>query len=748
MNPTDWQVPDYARLKSFYDADQVWTWKSIEAREGGGAKVMEWLCKCPEPRRYPLVLPYCRKVDRVPRWLCIAFSEMQCEELREHLNAFVGTAGCDFEGRRSTLPEDDKIASVAREWAGGNRIFDFGFLGNTNRKEGRARLERMLRVWALRPETDRSFLRTTEAMLREFHLALLNGDEASATSWLEELRAGGRLSEENRLFLKMEIPAAAGRWSDIDLDPDMPLLAAAHRPRRTTAILIETIWHTALAERVSADDVAGALAVIRARLNGPMRGLFRSPAGLSRPNLLLTFLIAAAADTPPRHAVVHALMDRLPEGSGERGFAEKIVAAVTPAPLPVTTFPVDPLAKAWEARKRDDFHGAWLLLVPLTNSVERCRLLLECAAEHWDDDTVPVITASMTGLTEEERAEVLTPKKLQIWEKISAPSGKSTPEPADWESWLHEIEANPSWDKAVSFTRDASTLWPIETYLSSPSRIAALAGQLTRERDVKATEVVRLCLPQIAGYFLNDGPQAAFLVIYLDLLLSLALAERFGGEDWGLVETLACAVMETGPSSADYEHLLSSLTTIWEARGNPRRIDWALDLLDLLTAAPSPHSGARDTFFEAVSATIQKHKRRLDPAQRSLFKLLCSDLERVIPSLLPELESPADEIATDALTGKMVAIYTLDESSGKRASDLIRMIYKDVDTRVNNDHVGTEQLRHLARHADYFLMVTRSAKHAATNFIKDERPKDKRPVDYPTGKGSSSIISALRKALE
>jgi hypothetical protein len=138
----------------------------------------------------------------------------------------------------------------------------------------------------------------------------------------------------------------------------------------------------------------------------------------------------------------------------------------------------------------------------------------------------------------------------------------------------------------------------------------------------------------------------------------------------------------------------------------------------------------------------------LDPAQRSLFKLLCSDLERTIPSFLPELEGPADEIATDALAGKMVAIYTLDESSGKRASDLIGMIYQDADIRVNHDHVGTEQLRHLARHADYFLMVTRSAKHAATNFIKDERPKEKRPVDYPSGKGSSSIISALRKALE
>jgi hypothetical protein len=747
MNILFWQPEDLAMVERFYSSDQLWTWENIKEGNGAAGKVLDWLQKCPVPRQHPLVLPVRRKNDQNPGWICIAFSEMQCEELRENLNAFIGTAGCDFDGLRSTLPPTDKIASIAREWAGGNRFFAFNSLSAVHQKGLRERLERMLRVWALRPITDPGSLRTTEAMLREFELSLVNSDEQSAISWWEEIRAGGRLNAENLLFLKIQIPAAFGRWNDIDLDPNMAHLAAVHRPRRTTAILIQAMWHTALERKVKEGDVDGALAIMRERIQGPLRGIFRSPAGISRPHLLLTFLIAAVADAPPRHAVVKALIERLPEGSLERAFAGKIVAASYPAQLPDT--PVDALAQAWEARKRDDFLGAWLLLLPLPNSVDKCRLQLECAAEHWDDDTVTVVTAAMAGLTEEERAEVLTTKiRLQAWEKISGSIGQSQPEPTDWESWLAAVEANPSWDKAVSFTREASALWPVETYLSSPSKITLLTGQLTRERDVKAAEVVRLCLPHIAGYFLNNGPQAQFRVIYLDLLLSLALGERFGGEDWGLAESLVSAIMETGPSSADYEHLLSSLTTIWEERGDPRRIDWALDLLDLLTAAPSPVPGARDTYFETVSATIQKHTRRLDQAQCSLYKLLSYDLERTIPTCLLELEGSEDKIAIDVLAGKMVAIYTLEESSGKRSSNLIKMIYQDADIRVNHDHVGTEQLRHLARHADYFLMVTRSAKHAATNFIKDERPKDKRPIDYPSGKGASSIISALRKALE
>jgi hypothetical protein len=584
-------------------------------------------------------------------------------------------------------------------------------------------------------------------MLREFEIALVNGDEASAISWWEELHSGGRLNAENLLFLKMQIPAAFGRWDEIDLDPNTAHLAAAQRPGRTTATLIEAMWHTALERKVQEGDVDGALTVMRERIQSPLRGIFRSPAGISRPPLLLTFLIAAAADAPPRYAVIEALMERLPEGSHERNFARKIVSAVDPAPLHIRNVPEDLLAHAWEARKRDDFHGAWLLVLPLPNSVDRCRLMLECAAEHWEEDTVPLITAAMTDLTEEERAKVLTPKKLQTWEKISAPSAQSTPPPLNWESWLHEVERNPAWDQAVSFARDAAAVWPVEIYLTSPSKVSILADLLTRGREASAAQIVRLSLPHIAGYFLADGPQNAFRVIYLDLLLSIALDERFGGEDWGLVETLASAIMETGPSRADYQHLLSSLTTIWEEREDPRRFDWALDLLDLLIASPAPDLGFRDAFFEVVSASIIKHARRLQPGHICLFRLLCSDLKREVPSFLPEDEETTIKAPSDVLAGKMVAIYTLDESSGKRARDLINMLYPGADIRLSHDHVGCDQLKIIARHADYFLMVTRSAKHAATVFIKDERPAGKRPIDYTAGKGSSSIVTAMHVAL-
>jgi hypothetical protein len=757
MNTLSWQPQDLAMLERFYSADQIWTWENIEEGNGTAGKVLEWLEKCPIPRRHPLVLPIRRKDDPNPGWLCIAFNEMQCEELREHLNAFVGTAGCDFQGLRSTLPPSDKIASIAREWAGGNRIFDFKFLAVAHREGLRERLERMLRVWTLRPQTDPGSLRTTEAMLREFDLSLVNGDEPSAISWWEELHAGGRLNAENLLFLKMQIPAAFGRWDDIDLDPNMALLAAAHRPRRTTAILIEAVWHTALERKVEKGDVDGALAVMRERIQGPLRGLFRSPAAISRPPLLLTFLIAAAADAPPRHPVIEVLIERLPEGSHERDFAGKIVAAISPAPIPIA--PVDALVQAREARDRDDFLGAWLLLKPLGHSAARCRLLLECAAEHWEEDTPTIITEAMVALSVEERASVLASKqRLQTWEKISAPTGKSTPEPADWESWFHEVEAVPSWDKAVSFTRDASALWPVETYLYSPSKISALARLLTQGRSVKAAEVVRLSLPHIAGYFLNNGPQAEFRVLYLDLLLSLALDERFGGEDWGLAETLVSAIIETGPSRADYEHLVSSLTTIWEERGDLRRFDWALDQLDSLVISPKLNESSLNGFINLLLNNCTRFARRLSADQRRYFGLLCDDLgrrEEFEAISWPTAEaagqsdgSSIEQLISDQLNDRSVGIYSLNEAASIRAGKLIEALAEKVKVRLNHDYGGSDKLKMIARDSDFLIVVTQSAKHAATDFIKAHRPKDSSGLIYPIGRGAASIVSALKHAIQ
>jgi hypothetical protein len=105
------------------------------------------------------------------------------------------------------------------------------------------------------------------------------------------------------------------------------------------------------------------------------------------------------------------------------------------------------------------------------------------------------------------------------------------------------------------------------------------------------------------------------------------------------------------------------------------------------------------------------------------------------------------DLLKQKIQGKVIGIYTLTESSGLRAQQFLQNWIPGLDVRVSNDHGGSDHLRNVARQSDYLIVAAKSAKHAATDFIKAERPADKSPLIYPAGKGSSSIVDAFFKSL-
>jgi hypothetical protein len=242
--------------------------------------------------------------------------------------------------------------------------------------------------------------------------------------------------------------------------------------------------------------------------------------------------------------------------------------------------------------------------------------------------------------------------------------------------------------------------------------------------------------------------------IYGSLLLVLAVDDSFGGEDWALAQTLATAVLEGGGSTADYEAMVEALTAIWQSHGEIGRLDWALDSLDALVVAAAPVPKVRDDLFHAIWQTFNGHARRIKARHRELFRLLSSDLGRqadyaALPGApLPvPVQAPAERALEEVLRDKIVGIYSLTESAALRAKEVIQEQFAGVDVRLNHDFGGTNRLESLAKESDYLLVVSKSAKHAATDFIKQKRPRTKTEIIYPSGKGSSSIVSALFRAI-
>ena len=116
------------------------------------------------------------------------------------------------------------------------------------------------------------------------------------------------------------------------------------------------------------------------------------------------------------------------------------------------------------------------------------------------------------------------------------------------------------------------------------------------------------------------------------------------------------------------------------------------------------------------------------------------------PSLLSDEAGGATEEGTTQwgrLSGKTIAIYSLQEGALRRSAEIIRTL-TGVRVETFSDHVGGSlALRSSAVTADIFVLVTAAAKHAATTFIQSRRPKSSTTL-FARGQGSASILEALR----
>lgn len=757
MNLVGWNEIDLAALRSFYETGNQWSWEDLESGTTSAARAArEWIETSFPPRGHPLLLPRVQGlgISQRTNWYAIAFNETQAEELREHLSAFIGSAGTDFSGRRADLDPTDIAESALAAWAGGPWVYRFAVLSG-NRDVVRNALQRLQQVWRLRPAIPTTAFRTTEALLREFSSALVNLNEAGAAGWLGELRAGGRLSAENLVFLEIERLATFGRWHDLVALPQVALLTLMRRPRHITALLIEALWRTEFTDFMVRGDADGAVKRFQSDFYPRHRNLLRTRGSLTSEPVALTFLLVAVTADPPRREQLTTLLELL-KTTPHRSFVEKLVAFV---PTDTTRKPESwhetPLQRARTAFQNDDFDTALLHLRKAPPSPEVCTLLLECASESQSVDDARIASNCFDLLTVQEQERILSSnRRRRAWEYIQElliPTPKVFS--PDWEGWLDRVDAHVGYAELLPLAQQSIVDWPLAQYSNNPQRVHQFAERLMADRNQEAQDILRLAHPHLLRYFLRDGKgDPAFLHLYRTILFILGISERFTSDDWITCQTLLLAVLDAGTDREVYTETIETLREVWTKFGSPLRFDWALDVLDLLIAYPAPAVESRDAFYYAIRDRLSKDYRRVGPEHWETFRWLANDLGRAYDyeAIRPHTTT-ADSLITTSfnsrLAGKLVAIYTLTESAGIRAKDVIEHLFKNVTVRLNHDCVGSDRLKALAREADYFLVVTRSAKHAATEFLKTERTAGKRHLIYPSGKGTSSIVSSLLSAI-
>jgi hypothetical protein len=168
-----------------------------------------------------------------------------------------------------------------------------------------------------------------------------------------------------------------------------------------------------------------------------------------------------------------------------------------------------------------------------------------------------------------------------------------------------------------------------------------------------------------------------------------------------------------------------------------------------LVNAVCPNIDERRQFAIQVVAIFQRWYKRVDRAQLALLQTLAEELEmaEATGALAKEISGSLAASEWAQLEGKRIAMYSLQESALRRAALVIGELSPGIRIDTFSDHVGgSAALKKASTSADIFIIATGAAKHAATTFIEDHRPKDLKPL-YARGQGSASLLSALRDHL-
>ena len=97
----------------------------------------------------------------------------------------------------------------------------------------------------------------------------------------EELRAAGKLSASNLLFLEVRRLAACGKWDAVLALPELDTLLAITRPRRVTEALIRAVYGSRLRGFEEANRPNEAFARFRSEIFERFRDLYKTRARLT-----------------------------------------------------------------------------------------------------------------------------------------------------------------------------------------------------------------------------------------------------------------------------------------------------------------------------------------------------------------------------------------------------------------------------------------------------------------------------------
>ena len=553
-------------------------------------------------------------------------------------------------------------------------------------------LDQLCRLVLENPAAERRASEPTSRLLGRLEGALADGDRTAATTLHTRLRAEDRLDALNLTYLSIEIAAAFRDWTAIVEMPELIDIVASPRPAAVTTALLEAFY----AMRIAPAEEEGKVGEVLQELAPLLRDLLAQPrpplgAGAAR----LAELADAEARAGPNLA---------PSPGRESAPTSPVSASPTEAAM------------------------AGLVDAARKGSLEALRAAVEV----------------VDGLDAADRERLLGPAWVrELWRETSTRAGRVAL-PRTWCEWLALLPL-PEFTNALDVARTAAAEWTVEQQIGDPALAAELASLLLATPEGAATERLAEALPVLIAWLRRDPrfPRASLRSVYDALWTLLVLGVRRGEAELESSAALFDGLLACGLPHGRYRELLRDALDLIGDPGR-RSTYWILGLVESTVDQPAPDGEARQNFLATALSRVDRFRAHLSPLQ-------CAALSRLAETLgLPAQRVAEDEAGITAigaaLQGRRVAVYTLTESAGRQAAAALTELVPSLTVTLHADHVGSQALKAAAEGSDLFVVVTWSAKHAATDFIRRHRPAAK-PLLYAPGRGATSILRALDEYL-
>ncbi|MFC6161137.1 protein DpdD [Kribbella jiaozuonensis] len=666
-------------------------------------------------------------------WYAFAPTIREQKELLVLLDAWVGPTFSDLPRSRGRLyPADPFDAPLAAMQVSPLRFEVLPRGDRRSRDQVRNALLVLSRLVWNRPRSEFDAPRTTVEVLDDLGHAIAAQDRPMALGCLRELEATADLDQTNLALLRFRVYEGLEDWAAIFADQDLEHVLLLRRPIGITRILQRAVY-TQYLEKADLDGSAADLHEAAEEIPPYLRVLATGAITRTRPAVVVEFLLGLLTQA------TSATFDRL---LGEAALIAPELDARLRSLLPPTSRPesaLDPEQDPPSATtlvhllvNAGEFSSAIEEALAVEPDVELAGLMLACTRE-LEEHHLAVRVAehlSVSGLRDTlARDDALVRSDLAWLDEFL-----SQQQTLGWLGWLAAVEA----DQALKITQadlNSTAEWEILDRSTVAQRLAGMPDEaLARFGEYGGAFMAAhralfieaggadLCERVLAGLALSEKTSAGVRVQTLTLLEYLAAAGP-------TVEILTSALEWTGLVVGG---AVSAVTA-----------SWAVDVLQTATSGPQALAlGAKHQFFFQVLEQLRPVKSALDLADLEGLRLVADELATSLPADF-EIEDSEPELAAPYrhLANTTVVLYSLTESAITRAAQLLRRLVPGIDVRTTSEHGGSQQLASWSSNADVFVMVAASAKHAATDFIKEHRGS--KPLIQVNSRGSSSILRAL-----